>query len=226
MEQKIVIAMETVESNSLNLNWTSLDLELKAYAKEHHVPIIMDDGLALLEKIIQIQKPKHILEIGTAIGYSAIRMHQVCGSKITTIERNPEMIAFAKRTIVKAGLEDEIHLIEADALNAFDLVKNTCYDLIFIDAAKAQYQKFFEIYSPLLTQNGIIISDNMGFHGLVNETSSANLSRSVRGLIRKLEGYRQFLLNNPKFDTSIFEIGDGLAISTKKDEYAYHRKNL
>lgn len=217
--------METVENNPLNLAWTPLDIELKAYAKEHKVPIILDEGLAFLEKIIQIQRPKHILEIGTAIGYSAIRMQRVCGSEVTTIERNPEMIELAKANFSKAKLTEKIHLIEEDALLAFDQVQGTSFDLIFIDAAKAQYQKFFEIYAPLLSQNGIIISDNMNFHGLGNEEPST-LSRSVRGLIRKLEGYRNFLLSNPKFDTSIFEIGDGISISIKKDEYAYHRKNL
>ncbi|MDE5546402.1 MAG: O-methyltransferase [Anaeroplasmataceae bacterium] len=217
MEQKTVTAMEAVESNPLNLIWTDLDIELKTYAKEHHVPIIVDEGLALLEQIIRISKPKHILEIGTAIGYSATRMARICGSQITTIERNQEMIQIAKKTFQKSGYESQIRLIECDALEAFEFVKDASFDLIFIDAAKAQYTKFFEIYTPLLTSHGIVVSDNMSFHGLVNKDDYEAQSRSVRGLIRKLAGYQEYLLKNPNYDTSIFELGDGVAISVKKD---------
>lgn len=217
VEQMTVTVMEAVENNSLNLVWTDLDLELKAYAKEYHVPIIVDEGLALLEQIIRISKPKHILEIGTAIGYSAYRMARICGSHITTIERNPEMIKKAQDTFKRSGYENQIKLIECDALEAFDLVKDTAFDLIFIDAAKAQYQKFFELYTPLLTSNGIVVSDNMSFHGLVHQDNYEAQSRSVRGLIRKLTNYQDFLLKHPNYDTSIFELGDGVAISVKKD---------
>ncbi|MDE6241409.1 MAG: O-methyltransferase [Anaeroplasmataceae bacterium] len=217
VEQKTVTAMETVESNPLNLVWTDLDIELKTYAKEHHVPIIVDEGLALLEQIIRISKPKHILEIGTAIGYSATRMARICGSQITTIERNHEMVEIAKDTFQKSGYESQIRLIECDALEAFEFVKDASFDLIFIDAAKAQYTKFFEIYTPLLTSHGIVVSDNMSFHGLVNKDEYEAQSRSVRGLIRKLAGYQEYLLKNPNYDTSIFELGDGVAISVKKD---------
>ncbi|MDE6408056.1 MAG: O-methyltransferase [Anaeroplasmataceae bacterium] len=215
VEQMIVTVMEAVANNSLV--WTDLDIELKAYAKEHHVPIIVDEGLALLEQIIRISKPKHILEIGTAIGYSAIRMARVCGSQITTIERNHEMVEIAKNTIQRSGYEKQIRLIECDALEAFDFVKDTSFDLIFIDAAKAQYQKFFELYTPLLSTHGIVVSDNMSFHGLVNTQDYEAQSRSVRGLIRKLAGYQEYLLKNLNYDTTIFELGDGVAISVKKD---------
>ena len=217
VEQKNVTVMETAESNTLNLVWTDLDVELKKYAKEHHVPIIVDEGLALLEQIIRISRPKHILEIGTAIGYSATRMTRVCGSQITTIERNHEMVEVAKDTFKKSGYDKQIRLIECDALEAFEFVKDMSFDLIFIDAAKAQYTKFFEIYTPLLTSHGIVVSDNMSFHGLVNTDEYAAQSRSVRGLIRKLAGYQEYLLKNPNYDTSIFELGDGVAISVKKD---------
>lgn len=217
VEQMTVTVVVTVENNSLNLVWTVLDLELKAFAKEQHIPIIVDDGLALLEQIIRISKPKHILEIGTAIGYSAIRMARLCGSHITTIERNPEMIEKAKYTFKRSGYENQIRLIECDALEAFDLVKDSAFDLIFIDAAKAQYQKFFELYTPLLTSKGIVVSDNMSFHGLVHQDNYEAQSRSVRGLIRKLTSYQDFLLKHPDYDTSIFELGDGIAISVKKD---------
>ncbi len=211
----VVAVIQMIMMNNLNLVWNDLDLKLKEYAKEFNVPIILDEGLALLEQIIRIKKPINILEIGTAIGYSAIRMSRVNGSFVTTIERNPKMIEVAKNTFKDANLDDKIKLIECDALDAFDLVNDKKYDLIFIDAAKAQYEKFFNLYTPLLNENGIVISDNMSFHNLKDNLEIQ--SRSVKALIRKLGNYQDFLLNNKDYDTAIFNIGDGVAISVKKD---------
>ena len=210
--------METATANSLlNLKFTEFDLTLKDYAEKNGVPIIFDEGLAFLESIIRIHKPKRILEIGTAIGYSAIRMHRVCGSHITTIERNEKMYELALKNIKEAGYSDSINIVFKDALEAFELVKDNNYDLIFIDAAKAQYTKFFDLYSPLLTSKGVIVCDNMLFHGLVeNEEAYQNQTRAVRGLIRKLANFHKVLLENEDYDTSIFEIGDGMAVSVKK----------
>ncbi|MDE6584196.1 MAG: O-methyltransferase [Anaeroplasmataceae bacterium] len=218
VEQKIVIAMETVENKTSNLVQTDLEIELKQYAKNHHVPIIMDEGLEFLNQIILLRKPKKILEIGTAIGYSAIHMASVCGSHITTIERDSKMIEQAKKNIQRANLSSQIHLIEMDALESFSVVQNEQFDLIFIDAAKAQYIKFFELYSPLLTKCGVIVTDNMNFHGLLDEELYQQQSRSVRGLIRKLSAYHTYLLDRKDFSTTIYNIGDGMALSIKKDE--------
>ncbi len=205
-------------TNLLNLQFSELDLELKDYAKVNHVPIILDEGLALLETIIAIKKPKKILEIGTAIGYSAIRMHKVCGSEIYSIERNPEMYELAMQNIKRANSEDKIHLIFCDALEAYEEVSTLSFDLIFIDAAKAQYKKFFDLYTPLLSSNGIVVCDNMLFHGLVEDTKNyENQSRSVRGIIRKLSLFHQTLLENKAFKTSIYTIGDGISISVKNN---------
>lgn len=210
-------AVENVEDNLLNLEFNDLDLKLKEYAKINHVPIIIDSGLALLESVIAISKPKKILEIGTAIGYSAIRMARVCGSEVYTIERNIDMYNEALKNVSLANLDDKIHLIFNDALNSFDLVKDNEFDLIFIDAAKAQYTKFFDLYTPLLSKNGIVVCDNMLFHGLVeNDEVYQEQSRAVRGLIRKLKSFHKALLDNPNYKTSIFEIGDGVSISIKK----------
>lgn len=213
--EAVVAVIQMIMMNNLNLAWNDLDLKLKDYAKEFNVPIILDEGLALLEQIIRIKKPVNILEIGTAIGYSATRMARANDSFITTIERNPKMIEIAKNTFKEANLGDRIRLIECDALEAFDLVSDKKYDLIFIDAAKAQYEKFFNLYTPLLTANGVVVSDNMSFHNLKDNLEAQ--SRSVRALIRKLGNYQDFLLNNSNYNTSIFDIGDGVAISVKKD---------
>ena len=209
--------MENVHNNLLNLKFDDLEMKIKEYAKQQHVPIIFDEGLAFLESIIAIKQPKNILEIGTAIGYSAIRMHKVCLSNIYTIERDELMYNKALENVRLAGFEDSIHIIFEDALQAFSKVKDINFDLIFIDAAKAQYIKFFDLYTPLLNANGIVICDNMLFHGLVlDEATYDSQSRSVRGLIRKLNNFHDALLKNENFRTSIFNIGDGMSISIKK----------
>ena len=201
----------------LNLSFSEFELSLKEYAKNNNVPIIFDEGLAFLESIISLKQPKKILEIGTAIGYSAIRMHQVCGSEIYTIERDPIMYEQARKNINIAGFQNSINIIFKDALEAFDDIKDLKFDMIFIDAAKAQYMKFFDIYSPLLNEKGVIVCDNMLFHGLVlDDENFLKQSRSVRGLIRKLGNFHKALLENDKFKTSIFDIGDGMSISVKK----------
>lgn len=214
---KNVTAMENAASNLLNLKFNEFDLKLKSYASSNSVPIIVDEGLAFLEMLIRIHKPKRILEIGTAIGFSAIRMHRVCNSDVVTIERNPKMYEVASTNVKEASLEDHITIIFKDALEAYDLVKNQKFDLIFIDAAKAQYTKFFDLYTPLLNNFGLVICDNMLFHGLVEDKSSyQSQTRSVRGLIRKLTNFQNYLLNNEEYDTTIIEIGDGMAVSVKK----------
>ena len=218
MESAIAKANVIAMSNNIsNLKFSSFELELKEYAKENNVPIIFDEGLAFLEMIIRLYKPKRILEIGTAIGYSAIRMSQVSNSEIVTIERNIDMYNEAVKNIEKAGLSNKIKVIFKDALEAFDNVKDYEFDMIFIDAAKAQYTKFFNLYTPLLTDKGIVVCDNMLFHGLVeDEANYEKQSRSVRGLIRKLLAFHQSLLENEDYITSIFNIGDGMSVSVKK----------
>ncbi len=221
MEAVVAVLMKHVivmgaTNKPFHLKWSALEERMRAFALQNHVPIIVEEGLAFLEQIIRIQRPKKILEIGTAIGYSAIRMHQVCNSEIYTIERNKEMVLEAMTNIEASGFKDHIHLIEADALEAFSCVEKESFDLIFIDAAKAQYTKFFELYTPLLVSHGIVVTDNMGFHGLVQEEGQGQ-SRAVRGLIRKLQSYQEYLLNNERYITSVFSIGDGMAVSIKKD---------
>lgn len=201
-----------------NLEFSEFDLKLKEYAKCNNVPIIFDEGLAFLETIIKVKRPRRILEIGTAIGYSAIRMCKACDSEVYTIERNQDMYDMAISNVKHEKLEDKIHIIFKDALEAFDLVSSIEFDLIFIDAAKAQYMKFFNLYTPLLTQNGVVVCDNMLFHGLVNDKEGySSQSRSVRGLIRKLSSFHEALLNDKNYDTTIYPIGDGMSVSIKKD---------
>ncbi len=199
-----------------NLSFDDFDLKLKSYAKENHVPIILDEGLSFLINIIKTKNAKNILEVGAAIGYSSINMAKRSNSTVTTIERDDAMYSEAVKNIKDANLEDKIRLLHMDALEAFNEVKNDKFDLIFIDAAKAQYQKFFETYESLLNSNGIIICDNMNFH-MLKEQDQASLSRSVRGLVRKLANFEAWLLDNNNYETTIYDIGDGMSISIRKD---------
>ncbi len=215
--------MDAVKTNieySNTLVFSELEENMRQYAKENNVPIIQDEGLCMLEMVIRLFKPKNILEIGTAIGYSAIRMASVCNSNVYTIERNEKMEQEAIKNVNLANLSNQIHLIYKDAMEAYDKVKDIEFDLIFIDAAKAQYMNFFNLYTPLLRSGGVVVCDNMAFHGLVelihDEKAYMQQSRSVRGLIRKMAAFHDELLKNDNFETSLFEVGDGIAVSVKK----------
>ena len=188
--------------------------EIEEYAKIHNVPIMMKDGIEFLTNYIKENNVKNILEIGTAIGYSSSKMALVDKNiHVTTIERDEVRYQEAIKNIKKLNLEDQITVILDDA---FNVELNNQYDLIFIDAAKAQYIKFFEKFKKNLKANGVIVSDNLNFHGLVHSNEPIE-SRNVRGIVRKLNNYIEFLTNNEEFETIFYELGDGVAISRKKN---------
>ncbi len=187
--------------------------QIKDYAELNNVPIMMDDSISFIMKFIKDNHIKNILEIGTAIGYSAIMMSSVDENiVITTIERDEKRYLEALKNIKKMKLEDRIQLIYHDAL---DVNLDDTYDLILIDAAKAQNQKFFQHFEKNLTLHGTIITDNMQFHGLVEQDSEEIKSRNLRQLVRKVRDYKSFLEKNIRYETKFFDIGDGLAISIK-----------
>ena len=184
--------------------------DLEIYAKENNVPIIQKEGLNFLIKYIEQNNIKNILEIGTAIGYSSINMALVSDDiQITTVERNEQMYNQAIKNIKEFNLENRINVIYGDAL---DTVIQGKYDLIFIDAAKAQYIKFFEKYKQNLQKNGAIITDNLNFHGLALHPEEIH-SKNLKALVRKINNYKEFLINNQEFHTVFYEIGDGIAVS-------------
>jgi len=190
-------------------------LEIEKYAHENNIPIMMSDGIEFMLEYIKKNNIKHILEIGTAIGYSAIKMALVSEDiKITTIERDKNRYNMAIKNIKDFSLESRINVILADA---FDVEITDKYDLIFIDAAKSQYIKFFEKFKYNLNEKGVIFSDNLYFHGLTSKALSDIESRNVRGIVRKLNNYIDFLNNNKEFKTEFFSIGDGISISRKID---------
>lgn len=199
---------------------TGLLKEMEQYAEAEHVPIMEPEGIATLLQFLRIQHPKAILELGTAIGYSAIRMAETLpDTRIVTIERFEKRIEVAKANFAKSGFSDRITLIGGDALEAFDHVKeHGLFDLIFVDAAKGQYRRFFELYEPLLNKDGIIITDNVLFKGLVAEDLANITPRRKRELIKKIQNFNQWLLSHPNYDTVILPIGDGIAISKHRGE--------
>ncbi|MBE6144067.1 MAG: O-methyltransferase [Firmicutes bacterium] len=186
---------------------------IEDYAYENNIPIMEKEGIDFLTNYIKEHNIKHILEIGSAIGYSAIKMALVDSNiKITTIERDEKRYKEALKNIKDFNLEDRINIILEDAFNV-DLEES--FDLIFIDAAKSQYIKFFEKFKKNLNLNGVIISDNLDFHGLVNGDYET-YSRNVKGIVRKLKNYINFLKENEEFKTEFINIGDGIAITKRK----------
>lgn len=192
-----------------------LIIEIEDYAKKENVPIMEKRGIEFLCDLIKEKKIKKILEIGTAIGYSAIKMSNVDENiKITTIERDEIRYKEAVKNVNRVNKNEQIKLIFGDAL---DIDLNDKYDLIFIDAAKGQYIRFFEKYQKNLNSNGIIISDNMSFHGLVEEKERIK-NKNLRQLVNKIKKYIIFLKENEMFKTDFYQIGDGIAVSIKKED--------
>ena len=186
--------------------------ELEKYARDKHVPIMLKDGITFLTDYIKKNNIKRILEIGCAIGYSSINMALVSDDiKITTIERDQKMYDKAIKNIEAFNLGNRIDVIFGDAL---DVEIDGTYDLIFIDAAKSQYIKFFEKFKYNLDENGVIVTDNLEFHGLVKDSS--NCSRNTKQLVNKIKKYIEFLKSNEEFETDCFSIGDGISISKIK----------
>ena len=187
--------------------------EIEKYAYEEKVPIMMKDGIDYLCNFIKENNIKRILEIGSAIGYSAIKMALVDEDiKITTIEKDKKRYDVAVDNINVFKLEDRIDIILGDAL---ETEINGEYDLIFIDASKGNNINFFNKYNKNLKEYGIIITDNLLFHGLVRDESLIK-TKNQRGIVRKIKQFVEFLDNNSEFKTEYLDIGDGIAISRRK----------
>jgi len=187
--------------------------EIEKYAKENRIPIMLPDGIDYLCNYIKENKIKRILEIGSAIGYSAIRMALVNSNiKIVTIEKDVDRYNIARGNIEKFNLERQIDIILGDARDT--LIEGE-FDLIFIDASKGNNINFFKKYSANLSKYGIIITDNLFFHGLVKNEELIK-TKNQRGIVRKIKEFISFLDNNSLFVTEYISVGDGLSISIKK----------
>ncbi|TWT09061.1 O-methyltransferase [Planomicrobium sp. CPCC 101079] len=189
---------------------------IKAYAEQHHVPIMEDQGIDSLLQLLRDQQPKTVLEIGAAIGFSAIKVAEALPDcHIDTIERDDERFDKAVEFIKKAGLDNQIRIFHADALE-FELKElGPSYDAIFIDAAKGQYDRFFEKYGLLLAEGGILYCDNMKMHGLAEQEIS-EVPKRKRTMIRNIKQFREKMMAHPDFDTSLLSAGDGIMVCKKK----------
>lgn len=192
---------------------------IKQKALDEHIPIIMDDTLNVITKYLKEIKPKKILEIGTAVGYSAICFSEFLGKdgKIDTIEREKERVNEAKENIKKAGVEEKIHIYEGDAVEILPTL-NEKYDVVFIDAAKGKYPFFLKEALRMIEPNGIIFADNILYKGYVMSDYNKHKQRTA---VRNLREYIKEVSENPNLETEILEVGDGLAVSRIKGEYFY-----
>lgn len=201
---------------SLYLNEDELLLTIETYASGNRIPIMEKDSIEFLKQLIRIHQPKHILEVGTAIGYSAIQMANAAPiAKITTIEIDEKRYDIALKNIKEANLEDRVHVVLADAKEYLQqLPETTTFDFAFIDAAKGQYQAFFELIDPFMSQHGLIVTDNILLRGYVINQNTEN--KRLNKLGRKVDLFNKWLISNNAYDTTFVETGDGIAISRKK----------
>lgn len=189
-------------------------MEIHDEARKEHVPIMLDDGMAFLSKFIhEHENIRDILEVGTAVGFSAINMAKIrWDNTIDTLEINPKMYEKAIQNIKNEKLDDRIHVHLIDGA-AFET--NKIYDLIFIDAAKSQYRRYLEHFMKNSRAGTIFIFDNLNFHGIVdNEELSTN--RSTIQMVHKIKKFREHLLNDDRFTTTFYDVGDGIAVSVRK----------
>ena len=188
---------------------------IKQKALEDHIPIIMDDTLTVIGNILEKNKPTKILEIGTAVGYSAICFSKYLteNGRIDTIERDEDRIKEAKINIKDMGLEEKIQIYEGDAVEILPTLKEK-YDMVFIDAAKGKYPFFLREALRMLNKNGIIFADNILYKGYVMSDYNKHKQRTA---VRNLREYIKEVTENENLDTEILEVGDGLAISKLKN---------
>ena len=187
--------------------------EIEEYGIKNNVPIMSEDTIETIKNIITVNEFHTILEIGTAIGYSTICFASTPGvTNITSIERDPVRSAIAVNNVKESGLKN-ITLRHTDAL---EIELNDKFDLIIIDAAKSQNMKFFNEFKDNLNEDGIIIIDNLSFHGYVNQTERIK-SRNLRQMVNKIRKFIDFLNNNEEFTVKYIEVGDTLGVCKRKN---------
>ncbi|KNY24877.1 O-methyltransferase family 3 [Pseudobacteroides cellulosolvens ATCC 35603 = DSM 2933] len=199
----------TIKENDIILK------ELEMFAKENHVPIIQPEVAKLLLVTGKLLKPKRILEVGTAIGYSAIILSKVLdkGGKIDTVDRYELMIDRARVNIKRAGLEDTVNIIVGDAVDVLKCLDKK-YDMIFLDAAKGQYPEFLPECMRMLNKGGLLFSDNVLYKGMV--ANDDLVVRRKKTIVKRLRDFLSTICESEELDTSILPVGDGVALSYKK----------
>jgi predicted O-methyltransferase YrrM len=196
---------------------TGLLKELEDYAHENNVPIIHKEVSDMLNVLLKVQKPKRILEVGCAIGYSSIFFADTLDGdvEIITAERNEQMIEKAKENFKRAELEDKITILEGDAEENLAKVEGE-FDMIFIDAAKGQYKLFYDMVIDKLKVGGLLISDNILYKGMIAHDDF--VVRRKRTIVKRMRNYLDFICNCDYLTTSLIPIGDGVALSYKEKE--------
>lgn len=192
--------------------WKQLASEMEHYAAFGHVPIISQAGAALLTQVAVAQKPRRVLEVGTAIGYSAILLlsHLPEESKLVSIELNTERLAAAKMFLTRAQLLHRVELIAGDAACVLPELTGR-FDMVFLDAAKGQYLDYLDKIMDKLAAGAVIVADNVLFRGWI--LSAAPPPRRFRTIVKRLRAYLDFVSHDPRFRTHIYEIGDGMVVS-------------
>ena len=210
---KIIYEKQLGYLSALRSEPDDLIKEMEEFASEKKIPILDWKGAELLEQIVLIHRPKRVLEIGTAIAYSSIRIARHLRKKgvLDTIEKSKDQIAFASQFIERANLNSKINLIDGDALELMPLLKQK-YDLIFLDADKQDYEKLFYYSLMLLKKRGILFVDNLLWHGYpASKTVPASYAKSTK-LIRD---FNRMFISQPSLKSAIFPIGDGIGVGVK-----------
>ncbi len=194
---------------------TGLLAELEQYAAENHVPIIQPEVAALMKVLGNMHKPGRILEVGTAIGYSSMLFSGFLkdGGVIDTIERNEQMIEIARKNIKAAGLQNTINVIAGDAIEVLGCLDKQ-YDMIFLDAAKGQYNEFLEQSKRMLVAGGLLVSDNVLYKGMI--ATDTLVVRRKKTIVTRMRSFLKNLCRDESFETSLIPIGDGVALSYRK----------
>lgn len=212
------VSYEYIEDYLISLYKTKSDLlsELREYAEENHVPIIEEECEEFYNFLINTTKPKKILELGTAIGYSAISFSMnESVERLVTVEINEDMVKIAKENIKKSGLEDKIEIVHSDAYE-YLIESSDTFDFIFIDAAKGQYEKYFEEAIKLLNRDGIIVCDNVLFRGMI--ANQELVKRRKITIVKRLRKFLKDIKDDDRFYSSIVPIGDGALLIRRKFE--------
>ncbi|MBU3191265.1 O-methyltransferase [Clostridium bowmanii] len=194
---------------------TSILEELENFALENRVPIVQKETAKFLELMVTMNRPSRILELGTAIGYSAILMNQAMGGncQITTIERDEKMIDLATANIEKYGLQNKITILQGDCLEVLENLRGE-YDMIFIDAGKGHYNHFLPHCLRLLKKQGVLIADNVLFRGMVASKELA--TRRKVTIIKRMKSYLELVSSNDELITSVIPMGDGISVTVRK----------
>lgn len=189
--------------------------ELEYFAKENKVPIIQKEGAKFLEFMVAMNKPKKILELGTAIGYSSILMNKATNGDchITTIERDENMIKYATDNIKRFGYDDKIKILQGECLEVLESLEDQ-FDMIFMDAGKGHYNHFLPECLRLLKQDGIIIADNVLFRGMV--ASDDLVKRRKITIVKRMRKYLDMVSKDEDLITTVIPMGDGIALTKRR----------